>query len=151
VLVSSTSCRPEGSSRSVDAEPGTFERSATSVWRPFGRTARVVLPAVGRGEASLEDEGSGLRLAFHLLGAYDTSASIEGDVARYPGGGPDWSDLSFRHTAEGIEDFVVFARKPPREELVYDVDVARARGLLLVANVLELLDDEGAPRLRVAS
>ena len=62
---------------------------------------------------------------------------------------PD-ADVIHRPSAEGTEDYVAFDSAPAREELVYDVDVSRAAGLRLVANTLEFLDKEGAPRLRVA-
>jgi len=50
----------------------------------------------------------------------------------------------------GTEDYIVFNRKPDAEQLVYHVDVSAVAGLRLVANVLEFLDADGAPRLRMS-
>ncbi len=62
----------------------------------------------------------------------------------------DGSDIVHRVHAEGTEDYVVFDSRPAHEEIAYDVDVSRVAGLRLVSNVLEFLDEGGAPRLRVA-
>src|SRR5262249_8738968 len=47
------------------------------------------------------------------------------------------------------EDAIVFPAKPPREATRYAIDVSEVVGLRLVSNVLEFLDAQGAPRLRV--
>jgi hypothetical protein len=65
-------------------------------------------------------------------------------------GGPGGAHVVHRPLAEGTEDLVVFAARPAREELRYDLDVTGVPGLRLVSDTLELLDEGGTPRLRIA-
>src|SRR5204863_2201895 len=86
-----------------------------------------------------------------LEGARGVTPSIVGQAAVYAGGGPLASDLVQRPSLGGTEDFLVFPSKPAREEVVYRVDVSAAAGLRLVGDVLEMLDEGGAPRLRMSA
>ncbi|MEP7124594.1 MAG: kelch repeat-containing protein [Byssovorax sp.] len=85
-----------------------------------------------------------------LRGAADVPIELVNGLAVYRGALADGADVIHRVREDGTEDFVAFATKPDREEIVYDVDVSRAAGLRLVASTLELLDAGGAPRLRVS-
>ena len=60
------------------------------------------------------------------------------------------ADIFYQVRDTGVEDYTVFASRPAREELVYELELRRVAGLRLVRGVLELLDSGGAPRLRVA-
>jgi hypothetical protein len=51
--------------------------------------------------------------------------------------------------ARGVEDFLAFETRPAKEEARYFLDVSRAAGLRMIENSLEVLDAQGAPRLRV--
>lgn len=53
--------------------------------------------------------------------------------------------------ADGFEDWFRFERAPRAPVIRYDLDVRGFAGVRLVDRVLELLDDGGAPRLRVAA
>jgi MYXO-CTERM domain-containing protein len=117
--------------------------------RSVVRTASVELPAAASGTARLEDDTSHLAITFALDGAEEAPVEVAGGIARYAGalGG---ADVVHRVHAEGTEDFVVFEERPAQEELRYVVDVSRVAGLRLVGNTVELMDEGGAPRLRVA-
>lgn len=120
---------------------------------PGGRapaTARVELPIRASGSVRIEDRGSSMALTLVLRSAADVPIELSRGLALYRRALADGADMIHRVRDDGTEDFVAFARKPEREEMVYDVDVSRAAGLRLVANTLELLDARGAPRLRVA-
>jgi MYXO-CTERM domain-containing protein len=112
------------------------------------RTATVALPANARDPVWLEDDASHMRVSSSLLGAHDVAIATADGVAIYEGALPGADELQ-RVRAEGTEDYLVFHRRPEKEEIVYDVDVSRVAGIRLVANTLEFLDGGGAPRLRV--
>ena len=118
--------------------------------RAVRHPASVELPARADGFATLEDPRSGVRVRFALRGAASVPLTPAGGIALYPGalGG---ADVVHRVHAEGTEDFVVFESQPAEEVITYDVDVSHVPGLRLVEGVLEMLDAEGTPRLRVAS
>jgi len=111
----------------------------------LAKPVRVELPAKAGEEVLLEDERSHLSVRFAQVNV--PSASLE--LAR--GGLAVYGDVVHRVHAEGTEDYVRFAEKPAREELVYRVDVRRVAGMRLVDRTLEFLDREGTPRLRVAA
>ena len=113
-------------------------------------SARVELPRRASGSVRVEDTASSVALEVVLHGAADVPIELVNGLAVYRGAFADGADLIHRVRADGTEDFVAYARKPEREEIVYDVNVSRAAGLRLVANTLELLDARGAPRLRVS-
>ncbi len=116
------------------------------------RSASVELPSTASGETRVTDDTTHVSVSFAMTGASAQRIATTGEgIALYAGAGPGGSDIVHRLHAEGTEDYVVFEAKPEREVLRYDVDVSRVAGLRLVSNVLELLDEGGAPRLRVAS
>jgi hypothetical protein len=114
------------------------------------RSASVALPMTAREGVRLEDDTTHVAITFALEDAADVPLTVADGIARYAGA---WhgADVVHRVHAEGTEDFVVLEEKPSREELRYVVDVSRAEGLRLVSNVLEIVDRDGAPRLRVRS
>lgn len=113
------------------------------------RSATALLPARANGPIELEDDSTHVAVKVSLRGASDAPVQIAHGFALYRGA-LRGSDVVHRVHAEGTEDYVVFERRPANEEIAYDVDVSRVAGLRLVSNVLELLDEAGAPRLRVA-
>jgi hypothetical protein len=119
--------------------------------RRASRPARVELPARASEPAYLEDEATGVAVAFAIEGARDVGITVADGIALYAGALPGGGHVAHRVSAEGTEDYAVFASRPEREELVYRVDVGRVAGLRRVGEVLEMLDGEGVPRLRVAA
>jgi hypothetical protein len=95
------------------------------------------------------DDTTGASVSFALRGARDVAPDLEGGVAIYRAAYAG-ADVVHRPHAEGTEDFVAFAARPEREELVYEIDLANVAGLRLVAGVLEMLTGDGTPVLRVA-
>jgi hypothetical protein len=135
-----------------------FERSAAGV-RPVvarpsslstARVASVTLPLRAGGAVRVEDEASHLAMSFTLRGAADAEVEVADGLVLYAHGGPGGAHVVHRPLAEGTEDLVVFAARPAREELRYDLDVTGVPGLRLVSDTLELLDEGGTPRLRIA-
>ncbi|MCA9620898.1 MAG: hypothetical protein KC731_17875 [Myxococcales bacterium] len=98
----------------------------------------------------MTDPLSGMAVAFRLAEAGDVPGARAGALTAFPGAGPAGSDLVQRHTGDGVEDYVIFRHAPEEAVVRYELDVAEAAGLRLVAGTLELVDESGAPRLRVA-
>lgn len=116
-----------------------------------GPLSQVELAGDARGQTSLIDRASGLRVAFSLTGASAAPLSVDGGHAIYPGAGPEGADVLVSAGRSGIEDFVAFERPPAREVITYSLDTGNAAGLRLVEGALEILDAGGAPRLRVSA
>ena len=127
---------------------GDVERVRVDV-PPHAKRASVELPLEATGFVRLEDDASHMSVRFALQGASAAPIAVADGMALYAGA-VGAGDLLHRVHGEGTEDFVVFERRPAHEELRYTVDVSHVAGLRLVSNTLELLDDGGAPRLRVA-
>lgn len=110
----------------------------------------VSLPSSAEGEVRLD--GGAFSGGFRLLGATRARAEMAGDELVYRGGLKHEGashDVHLRTIEGGVEDFVMFSKRPADERVRYEVDVSGAAGLRLVAGSLEWLDAGGAPRLRV--
>jgi hypothetical protein len=119
--------------------------------RDASRGAEVLLPARATGAFRVTDRGTAVSIDVTPLGTTDVPGELTSDrvVYRKALGGRD--DLRHLVTREGTEDSAVLDAPPAVPELRYAVHLGEAvAGLRLVANTLEFLDAEGAPRLRVA-
>lgn len=126
--------------------PGAIEGGAATA----SRTAEIAFPSTADGTTRIADPSSGVSLGFRLVGATSAVGQTSGDVVTYPDGGPEGSDVVHRIDSAGLEDFVAFWQAPQNASLRYELDLDDAAGLRLVARSLEVLDEHGAPRLRVA-
>ncbi|MFO0755903.1 MAG: kelch repeat-containing protein [Byssovorax sp.] len=123
--------------------PAAFAASAGA------KIASVELPVSAARPIRLTDEASAIGVAIALDDVRDLEGGRDGDLAVYPGAAPSRGDLFVRVLPEGVEDLVYYAARPAREHLRYRLDLGAARGLRLVEGVLEILDAQGAPVLRV--
>ena len=145
-------------SRFGEHAAGLFQRGVRYVPRggslraTFERAhATVDLPIASDGWARVGDDRSGAEVRFRLLEtAPGVAATVADGLVIYPGAAPGGGDVLHRPTAEGTEDYVVVPEPPGKPTLRYSVDVSGVEGLRLVQRSLELIDAEGAPRLRVA-
>ncbi len=96
----------------------------------------------------IRDVHSAVAVSFQLLGVGDADLVQVDDMHIAPG--PLGSDLIMRVSPQGVEDFFYFASAPAEQQLRYTLDVSELAGMRLLSNSLELLDKDGAPRLRVA-
>lgn len=133
--------RREGASLRVLVEGSSQDERAT-----------VELALRARDAFRIADEATKLEAYVSLKGASEARAEVaEGSVV-YVGGMLGGGDLVHRPNALGTEDFILFDEAPPSERLEYAVTLGeKVAGLRLVEDVLELIDEGGAPRLRVAS
>jgi hypothetical protein len=114
------------------------------------RRTTVLLPARSNGPVRLEDDDTGLAIEFALTGASpDSKLEVADGFGIYIGGGAERTDVLHRVTAAGTEDFISLDKPPAKNEVSYEVDVSGVAGLRLVGGVLEFLNEEGDPRLRV--
>lgn len=98
----------------------------------------------------ITDRSSRISVAVRLLGARPVEASPLGDGVAFSGAYDRGADVVLRLVAGGVEDFVRFEQPPAEERIRYRLELgASVAGLRLFANALEILDDEGTPRLRV--
>lgn len=114
------------------------------------RAARVEIPVRADGELRVSDPASHVGVRVRLEGARARSGEVDGGFVVHRGGHESGADVLFRPLVEGAEDYLHFAQKPVREAVRYRLSLEGAAGLRLVANTLEVLDAEGAPRLRMA-
>ncbi len=114
------------------------------------RGAGVVLPAVASVPFELRDIASGVAVRVALGGAASSPGEVAAGYVVYRGAlaGNDWLQ---RVSAHGTEDFVLFEEAPQEALVAYEMTLSEgAAGLRLVGGTLEVLDAEGAPRLRMA-
>ena len=113
--------------------------------------ARVALPAKADGPFTLQDVESGMQIRVTLQHAMPSPGEFaDGYIVYRDGFGPGVPVLH-RPVANGTEDFVLYERAPASTEVRYRLElISGVAGLRLVGNTLEILDHDGAPRLRVA-
>jgi len=118
---------------------------------PQMRRASVALPQRARDAFRIVDETTHVEAHVTLKGATDARAEVVEGHILYRQGFSGRADIVHRPSAVGTEDFLLFDEAPTGERLEYEVQLGeKVRGLRLVENVLELVDEGGAPRLRVA-
>ncbi|MBC8134032.1 MAG: hypothetical protein H7X95_13695, partial [Deltaproteobacteria bacterium] len=114
------------------------------------RRAKVVLPDDALASLHIEDVDTGLAVDVVLKDARKAAGLITDGYVVYPQGHASGATLLYRAGATGIEDFLSFTTRPSAPSVAYQLHLgAGVGGLRLVANTLELLDGDGAPRLRV--
>lgn len=113
--------------------------------------ARVLLPRTSDAPFHLEDASTGAGIDVSVVGGRDVPARATDGYLVYAHGHKSGATLLHRPLPSGLEDFVTFDERPAVAEIAYQMVVGKGvAGLRLVANTLEMLDSEGAPRLRVA-
>jgi hypothetical protein len=118
--------------------------------KPSSREMAVLIPTVLDQGFKLEDGPSGVAIRSRLVGAGAIGGEIADGHVIYPAA-LRGATVIHRPLSSGLEDFVVIHSRPELERLEYEVDLQGATaGLRLVSDTLEFLDDEGAPRLRIA-
>src|SRR5262245_10816975 len=114
-------------------------------------SARVVLPQRSTAPVRLEDTRSTAQIDIALEGARDATGLVAGGLLVYPRSHVSGATVLQRPVANGVEDFLSFEDRPATAAIAYRVALRHGvAGLRLVANTLEMLDEHGAPRLRVS-
>lgn len=108
----------------------------------------VQLPAIASDPLRVVDAGTGVGVAVAIEGADDAAPHLEDSVAFYPralGG----AHVLRKVLAHGAEDFVAFEERPQKEEVRYQLDLVGAAGIRVLPELVEILDANGAPRVRM--
>jgi hypothetical protein len=112
--------------------------------------ARVTLPGRSTEPLHVEDGSSGLGIDVRVRDVFDVVAQSSDGYYVYPHAHASGGTLLHRDVQDGAEDLVSFETRPAKPEVAYDVTLGKVRGLRLVDRALEMLDESGAPRLRMA-
>ena len=114
-------------------------------------SASMTLPTKADGAFDLRDVPSGLAVTVGLRGATGADVEVSEGYLVYPAAYEGSADLVNRPYASGTEQSIAFALKPSAEQITYDVGLGQGvQGVRVVANTVEFLDGNGAPRLRMA-
>jgi RHS repeat-associated protein len=115
------------------------------------RPARVTLSKTAAAPFRVEDTATGMTVEVTLRDGQSGPAEAAEGYLVYPNGHASGATLLHRALVDGIEDYWSFDNRPPTPTVAYEVALRHGvRGLRLVANTLEMVDDAGAPRLRVS-
>jgi hypothetical protein len=99
---------------------------------------------------TITDSRSAISAQIALHDATAASAEATPGYVVYRQGYRGAVDIIERPFQSGIEDYLVFGSAPATREVEYTIALDNAAGLRLVANTLEILDEQGVPRLRMA-
>jgi hypothetical protein len=101
---------------------------------------------------SVAEPDSGVAVTVRLASARPVPPRVERGNVIYENALGMGSHLVHRPARNGTEDHLVFPARPDQEEARYVMDVRRVPGIRLVegSRTLELLDRDGAPRLRMS-
>jgi hypothetical protein len=113
------------------------------------RPPQVTLPGHSTEPLRLEEKTAGMAIEVKPREVFDVVAQSADRYYVYPNAHRSGGTLLHRVLEDGAEDFVSFEARPPVPEVVYDLKLDKGvAGLRLVEGTLELLDANGAPRLR---
>lgn len=108
----------------------------------------VQLPGIASDPLRVTDAATGVGVSVTLDAASDVAPLLEDDLAFYPDalGGAHVVRKLLPH---GAEDFVAFDSRPEKEEVRYQLELTGAAGVRVLPNLVEVLDEHGAPRVRM--
>ena len=113
--------------------------------------ARVTLPDRSTEPLRVEDVTTGMAIGVQVRGVFNVVGQGADGYLVYPHAHSSGGTLLHRVVEDGAEDFVSFETRPAVPEVVYDLTLDKeVSGLRLVEGTLEILDTDGAPRLRAA-
>lgn len=114
-------------------------------------SARVLFPARSTAPVHIEDAATGASVDVTLADVTEAKAEPVGGYLIYEHAHRSGAHLLHRALPAGAEDFLSFESKPVEPRVAFKLSLGDGvSGLRLVAGTLELLDAQGAPRLRVA-
>jgi hypothetical protein len=111
--------------------------------------AKIALAARAGAPFEVRDARSGVTVRVSLEGARDVRGEVRDGLALYRGA-LEAGDVVQRAGPYGTEDYALLAHRPEQGLLRYRLELGvGAAGLRLIGPVLEVLDANGTPRLRV--
>src|SRR6185312_13666350 len=113
------------------------------------KPVRVALPPRATAPAHIEDATTHVGVDVTLLDVRDVGAQMVDGYAVYPRAHASGATVVERELPEGAEDYLSFETRPAVPEVGYQIALGdEVSGLRLVGNTLEMVDENGAPRLR---
>ncbi len=109
----------------------------------------LTLPARADEPSRVQDLETGTAISFKLAGASEEASWVPAEGVLVAARALPKADVVLRVREDGLEDFVRIDAPPKGNELRYEVGLEGVAGLRQIANVLEVLDATGTPRLRV--
>jgi hypothetical protein len=109
----------------------------------------VRLPEHAAAPMTITDPVSGVGVGVRLRAVAAVPAVRDEHGARFDDVDGRSTDWRWRKSARGAEDFVTLV-DPRLDTVEYEIDLWHVGGVRLYANVVELLDSRGTPRLRAA-
>jgi RHS repeat-associated protein len=114
-------------------------------------SARVLLSRKPTEPLQLEDTRSGAAVDITLQDALDVEAESADGFLVHQRAHASGATVMHRALPDGDEDFLSFEARPEKTAVTYRLTLQNGiAGLRLVGNTLEMLDVQGAPRLRIA-
>ncbi len=111
--------------------------------------AWLELPSFSTDPVVLVDRRSGVGVAVRPTDARRVPAEPFGEALSFRDAFDD-ADMVVTHHASGFEDTTYFSSRPSLEAARYELRLENASGLRLFDDVLEVLDHDGTPRVRMA-
>lgn len=108
----------------------------------------VQMPGIASDPLRVTNTATGVGVSVSLDAATDVAPLLEDSLAFYPealGG----AHVIRKLLPHGAEDFVAFETRPEKEEVRYQLELTGAAGVRVLPNVVEVLDQNGAPRVRM--
>jgi RHS repeat-associated protein len=129
---------------------GGQEHAAAGVPLPSERhPAQVTLPERSTEPLEVKEAATGMSMSVRARNVFNVVAQSADGYYVYPHAYGSGGTLLHRALEDGAEDFVSFETRPAVPEVDYDLALGDGvSGLRLVEGTLELLDLDGAPRLR---
>ncbi len=121
----------------------------TPILEATERKVDVALAPKAGGRFSVQDVAHGMAVRVALQGVSNVDGEAADGHIVYRGAHSTGGDVIHRVSGSGTEDYVVVKAKGARSEIVYDVALEGVAGLRQVEHVLEFLDPQGTPRLRM--
>jgi RHS repeat-associated protein len=113
------------------------------------KAARVTLPGRATEPLQVQDATSGMTIGIQPKNVFDVAAQSADGYYVYPHAHASGGTLLHRALPDGAEDFVSFETRPAVPEVGYQIALGdEVSGLRLVGNTLEMVDEDGTPRLR---
>lgn len=113
-------------------------------------SAEFELPDMSNSRTSIGRSGRARSLSFTPGEAMPVGAKLGRGYLLFSSAHPQGGHMIRGATSEGLEDYVIFGRRPPTESLRYQIELgSEVAGLRRIGNAIEALDAEGRTQLRI--
>jgi hypothetical protein len=145
---------PPGDGRPLRVKAGAVDLSGPSASSKdpanVDKTAKLSASEMANGANVLRSADGTMEVSTKLRGTQAVAAKATEGLVVYAGGHSD-GDVVVRPTGDGAEDWLLLTKAPASGKVEYELGLTKGvKAVRVVANTVEMLDDDGAPRLRMA-